>query len=83
MSNISLRVDLGQSTVLTTSPTEVASRNTRELGRFLPRIDVNQTIILKSRPSSNTFSVVLFDNLTNSVSTENYEYLIQLTFEKL
>jgi hypothetical protein len=83
MSNISLHIELGQDTVMTTSPTQVIARNTRELGRFHPRIDVNQTMILKSRPQNNTFSVVLFDNLTNSVSTENYEYIIQMTFERL
>jgi hypothetical protein len=83
MSNISLHIELGQDTVMTTSPTQVIARNTRELGRFLPRIDVNQTMILKSRPQNNVFSVVLFDNLTNSVSTENYEYIVQLTFEKI
>jgi hypothetical protein len=83
MSNITLHVELGQDTVMTTSPTQVVARNTRELGRFLPRIDVNQTMILKSRPQNNVFSVVLFDNLTNSVSTENYEYIVQLTFEKI
>jgi hypothetical protein len=83
MSSITLHVELGQDTVMTTSPTQVVARNTRELGRFIPRIDVNQTMTLKSRPQQNTFSVVLFDNLTNSVSTENYEYIVQLTFEKI
>lgn len=83
MSNITLYVELGQDTVMTTSPTQVTARNTRELGRFIPRIDVNQTMILKNRPQNNRFSVVLFDNSTNSVSTEYYEYLIQLSFEKI
>ena len=83
MSNVSLFVDLGQDTVMTTSPTQVVARNTREHGRFIPRIDVNQTIELRSRPQNNTFSVKLMDNLTNLVSTEDYEYIIQLTFEKI
>lgn len=82
MSNITLHVDLGQDTVSTTSPTQVVSRNTRELGRFIPRVDVNQTIELRSRPTNNTFSVKLMDNLTNLVSTLDYEYIIQLHFEK-
>ena len=82
MSNITLHVDLGQDTILTTSPTQVVSRNTRELGRFIPRVDVNQTIELRSRPTNNTFSVKLMDNLTNLVSTLDYEYIIQLHFEK-
>jgi hypothetical protein len=81
MSNITLHIDLGQDTVTTTSPTQVVSRNTRELGRFIPRIDVNQTIELRSRPQNNTFSVKLIDNLTNLVSTSDYEYIIQLQFE--
>lgn len=83
MSNVTLYVELGQDTVMTTSPTQVTARNTRELGRFIPRIDTNQTMVLKSRPQNNTFSVILFDNLTNSVSTEDYEYIIQLTFESI
>jgi hypothetical protein len=83
MSNITLHIDLGQDTVTTTSPTQVVSRNTRELGRFIPRIDVNQTIELRSRPQNNTFSVKLIDNLTNLVSTLNYKYIIQLQFEKI
>jgi hypothetical protein len=83
MSNITLHVDLGQDTVTTTSPIQVVSRNTRELGRFIPRIDVNQTIELRSRPQNNTFSVKLMDNLTNLVSTTDYEYIIQLHFERL
>lgn len=83
MSNITLHIDLGQDTVTTTSPTQVVSRNTRELGRFIPRIDVNQTILLRSRPQNNTFSVKLIDNLTNLVSTLNYKYIIQLQFEKI
>ena len=83
MSNVSLFVDLGQDTVMTTSPTQVVARNTREHGRFIPRIDVNQTIELRSRPQNNTFSVKLMDNLTNLVSTEDYEYIIQVTFEKI
>ena len=83
MSNITLHIDLGQDTVTTTSPTQVVSRNTRELGRFIPRVDVNQTIELRSRPQNNTFSVKLIDNLTNLVSTLNYKYIIQLQFEKI
>ncbi len=83
MSNITLHIDLGQDTVTTTSPTQVVSRNTRELGRFIPRIDVNQTIELRSRPQNNTFSVKLMDNLTNLVSTLDYEYIIQLHFEMI
>ena len=83
MSNITLHIDLGQDTVTTTSPTQVVSRNTRELGRFIPRVDVNQTIELHSRPQNNTFSVKLMDNLTNLVSTLDYEYIIQLHFEMI
>jgi hypothetical protein len=83
MSNITLHVELGQDTVMTTSPTQVIARNTRELGRFLPRIDVNQSMILKNRPQSNTFNVVLYDSLTGLVSTDDYEYIIQLCFEKI
>jgi hypothetical protein len=83
MSNITLHVDLGQDTITTTSPTQVVSRNTRELGRFIPRIDVNQIIELRSRPQNNTFSVKLMDNLTNLVSTLDYEYIIQLHFEMI
>jgi hypothetical protein len=83
MSNITLHIDLGQDTVTTTSPTQVVSRNTRELGRFIPRVDVNQTIELRSRPQNNTFSVKLMDNLTNLVSTLDYEYIIQLHFEMI
>ena len=83
MSNVTLYVDLGQDTVMTTSPTQVVARNTRENGRFIPRIDVNQTIELHSRPQNNTFSVKLIDCLTNLVSTENYEYIVQLHFEKI
>ena len=83
MSNVTLYLDLGQDTVTTTSPIQVVSRNTRELGRFTPRVDVNQTIELRSRPQNNTFSVKLMDNITNLVSTEDYEYIIQLTFEKI
>ena len=83
MSNITLHIDLGQDTVTTTSPTQVVSRNTRELGRFIPRIDVNQTIELRSRPQNNTFSVKLIDSLTNLVSTEVYDYIVQLHFEKI
>lgn len=82
MSNVSLHVDLGQDTVMTTSPTQVVAKETQR-NRFIPRIDVNQTIELRSRPQNNTFSVKLMDNLTNLVSTEDYEYIIQLTFEKI
>lgn len=83
MSDITLHVDFGQDTVITTSPTQVVSRNTRELGRFIPRIDVNQTIELRSRPQNNTFNVKLIDSLTNLVSTTDFEYIIQLLFEKI
>ena len=54
MSSITLHVELGQDTVMTTSPTQVIARNTRELGRFIPRIDVNQSFVLNNRPQNNT-----------------------------
>lgn len=83
MSSITLHVELGQDTVMTTSPTQVIARNTRELGRFIPRIDVNQSFVLNNRPQNNTFSVKLIDNLTGLVSTDDYEYIVQLTFEMI
>lgn len=83
MSSITLHVELGQDTVMTTSPTQVIARNTRELGRFIPRIDVNQSFVLNNRPQNNTFSVKLIDNLTGLVSIDDYEYIVQLTFEKI
>ena len=83
MSSITLHVELGQDTVMTTSPTQVIARNTRELGRFIPRIDVNQSFVLNNRPQNNVFSVKLIDNLTGLVSTDDYEYILQLCFDKI
>jgi hypothetical protein len=83
MSNIILHVDLGQHLSLTTSPTQMIAPNTRALGNFCPRIDVNQTMELTNRPSSNIFNVKLIDNITGLVSIEDFEYVIQLHFEKI
>jgi hypothetical protein len=83
MSNINLEIELGQDKTLTTSPIKIEAKNSRTLGRFHNRIDVNQKIYLQNRPSSNIFSVRLINNLTNLVSTEDVEYIIQLTFEKI
>jgi hypothetical protein len=83
MSNIILQVDLGQNLSLTTSPTQMIAPNTRALGRFCPRININQTMFLQNRPSNNIFNVKLIDNITNLVSTDDFEYVIQLYFEKI
>lgn len=83
MSNITLHVELGQDTSLTTSATRIQATNTRELGRYGGRIDVNQCLELRNRPLNNFFSVKLIDNLTNTVAIGEYEYIIQLNFEKL
>ena len=83
MSNITLHIELGQDASLTTSATRVQAMNTRELGRYAGRIDVNQCLELKNRPLNNVFSVKLIDNLTNSIALGEYEYVIQLNFEKI
>lgn len=83
MSQVILEIDLGQDKTLTTSKTRIEGKSKRELGRFLNRIDVNQELFLQNRPSNNVFRVRLMDNLTNSVSTENYEYVINLNLEKI
>lgn len=81
MSEIILEVELGQDKTITTSPIRIEAKRKRELGRFLGRIDVNRPLYLQNRPSNNTFSVRLMDNLTKKVSIENYEYVIHLHFE--
>ncbi len=83
MSEVILEIDLGQDKTFTTSKTRMEGKSKRELGRFLNRIDVNQELFLQNRPVNNVFSVRLMDNLTNSVSTENYEYVINLNLEKI
>ena len=44
MSNITLHIELGQDASLTTSATRVQAMNTREIGRYVGRIDVNQSL---------------------------------------
>ena len=83
MSNITLHVELGEDTSLTTSATRIQATNTRELGRYAGRIDVNQCLELRNRPLNNVFSVKLIDNLTNTVAIGEYEYVVILNFEKL
>lgn len=83
MPNIILHVDLGQNQSVTTSPTQMIAPNTQALGKFCPRININQTMFLQNRPSNNIFSVKLIDNITKLVSTEQFEYVIQLYFEKI
>ena len=56
MSNISLHIELGQDTSLTTSATRVQASNTRELGRYGGRIDINMRLELKNRPTNNIFA---------------------------
>jgi hypothetical protein len=57
--------------------------NTRELGRYAGRIDINMRLELKNRPTNNIFSVKLIDNITNTIATDEYKYVLQLKFEKL
>ena len=83
MPNIILHVDLGQNLSLATSPTRMIAPNTQALGKFCPRIDINQKMFLQNRPSNNIFSVKLVDNITNLISTDEFEYVIQLHFEKI
>lgn len=80
---IILEVELGQDKTLITSPIMIEAKNSRVLGSFYNRIDVNQDIFLQNRPCNNIFSVRLMDNLTRLVSTDDIEYVIQLNFEKI
>jgi hypothetical protein len=82
MSNITLHVDLGQDNNFTTT-SRIESRNTRELGRFVSRIDINQCFELRKIPTNNVFNVKLIDNLTNSEPLNEYEYVIKLNFERI
>jgi hypothetical protein len=83
MSNITLHVELGQDNNFTTSSTRIQSSNTRELGRFAGRININQCLELRNRPSNNVFSVKLIDNITNTLADEEYEYMVRLSFERI
>jgi propanediol dehydratase small subunit len=83
MSNITLHVDLGQDMNFTTSSTRIQSSNTRELGRFAGRININQCLELRNRPNNNVFSVKLIDNITDTLADEEYEYVIKLSFERI
>lgn len=83
MSEVILEIDLGQDKTFTTSNIRMEGKSKRELGRFLNRVDVNQELFLQNRPSNNIFKVRLMDNLTNTVSTENYEYVINLNLERI
>ena len=83
MSNITLHIELGQDASLTTSATRVQAMNTRELGRYAGRIDINQCLELRNRPTNNIFSVKLIDSLTNTVALDEYEYVVQLNLEKI
>jgi phosphopantetheine adenylyltransferase len=83
MSNITLHLELGQDMNFTTSSTRIQSSNIRELGRFAGRIDVNQCLELRNRPSNSVFCVKLMDNLTNTITLNEYDYLIKLHFEKI
>lgn len=83
MSNITLYVELGQDSSLTTSPIRIQANNTRELGRFAGRIDINQCLELRNRPTNNIFSVKLVDNMTNAIAVDEYEYVINLNFERI
>jgi hypothetical protein len=83
MSNITLHVELGQDNNFTTSSTRIQSSNTRELGRFAGRININQCLELRNRPSNNVFSVKLIDNITDTLADEEYEYMVILSFERI
>ena len=83
MSEVILEIDLGQDKTFTTSKTRMEGKSKRELGRFLNRVEVNQELYLQNRQSNNIFKVRLMDNLTNTVSTENYEYVINLNLERI
>lgn len=83
MSNITLHIELGQDASLIASATRVQAMNTRELGRYAGRIDINMRLELKNRPTNNIFSVKLIDNVTNTIATDECEYVIQIKLEKL
>lgn len=83
MSNITLHVELGQDMNFTTSSTRIQSSNIRELGRFGGRIDINQCLELRNRPSNSVFCVKLADNLTNTITLNEYEYIVKLNFERI
>lgn len=82
MSSTIVEIDLCQSTGFTTSPIRIEGKKTLALGCFVPRLDVNETRTMV-RPCNNIFSVKLIDNLTKTISTVDYEYVIQLHFERI
>lgn len=82
MSSTIVQIDLCQSTGFTTSPKRIESKKTHALGCFVPRLDVNESMTME-RPCNNIFSVKLIDNLTKTISTEDYEYVIQIHFERI
>ena len=82
MSSTIVQIDLCQSTVFTTSPIRIESKTTQALGCFVPRLDVNENMLI-NRPLNNIFSVKLIDNTTKTISVNEYEYVIQIHFEKI
>jgi hypothetical protein len=76
-SSLYVNVDLGISTVFTTSATQVRGQSTTTLGKFI-------TAYLKSRPCNNMINVKIMDNSTGVVNNgTKYEYVLQLFFERV
>lgn len=82
MSTTIVQIDLCQSNGLTSSPIRIEGKKTHSLGCFIPRLDVNMNMTME-RPCNNIFSVKLIDYVTNTISTEDFEYVIQIHFERI
>jgi hypothetical protein len=83
-SSLYVNVDLGISTVFTTSATQVRGQSTTTLGKFITAYDLNNEIYLKSRPCNNMINVKIMDNSTGVVNNgTKYEYVLQLFFERV
>lgn len=82
MSSLFVKIDLGQSSVTTNSANFTGSQSTLSLGKFVNRYDTTNAIEIQ-RPTNNRFSVKIMDNLTNALTTEVFDYVIQIFLEPI
>lgn len=83
MSSLYAKVDLGVSSVISASRINIRGERSLTLGKFFNAYDLQNPIYLNNRPVNNTVSVKIIDNLTGNVNIDEYDYVLQLFFERV